>query len=102
MWKEKKSVQKQKIGYNISYQKCRNLFDKMGLRALWGSIFCQSGCTDLTQKDCPDHRKGLSFLPPVPMAIGVGSGNFYGMGSEGLQIMEKSPVRCQAVTKQAP
>ncbi len=49
------------------------------------------------QKDCPDHREGVSFCRPI-----FQSGDFYRVGTEILQVVKESPVWCQSVTEQTP
>ena len=60
----------------------------------WVGAFYQSGCTDLAQKDCPDHGKGVFFLLPI-----LTLGDFYGMGTKVLQIVKKASVRCHTISK---
>lgn len=39
--------------------------DRSGSGKIAGTAFWQRRCSDLTQKDCPAQRKGVSFCRPI-------------------------------------
>lgn len=60
--------------------------------------FWQRSCTAFMQKDCPDHREGVSFCRPIFRALP----NLYRLGTEVFQIVKKTSVFGHSIAKQIP